>query len=521
MKNPILLALRCCALLSFLFSFVSYAQNDKTNAPKSSSSISQTDVYIAGSWYDRKTGQTFAAYYKNGKPVVLKQGQGPTQFSTVSLGRSIVINNNDIYVAGNILDADGHSLAAYWKNEQFQPIPIKIDQYGNKQTSYLNGIDISNGNIFMFPYQPGTLNEYYYFKNGQETNFPNEVPASVINDRVHFVSGNDVYVANATDEAAYWKNGAKVTLDNTLHVPNSVQVSSIFVSGSDVYVSGFKSYASKGADNTNKQMAVYWKNGQEIILSTGTGRYATRSTRSIFVSGNDVYVAGMSTDPNTGESMAVYWKNGQEVVLAKGPTFTQALAIAVSGSDVYVAGENSNRKVYWKNGQETNLTDCAEISSMVVSKRNGTISENRVVAKKESTNVSPSLVKENLSPKEEEANDFFEENKKRPGVITLPSGLQYEVIRQGTGPKPTLSDQVKILNSRTVMEGKDIKGVIKGQSPIIIRVADLLQGQAQGLLQMNVGSIYKLYVPAKLGHPKQTNHAIIFVMETELLEIVQ
>ncbi|MGE8427982.1 MAG: FKBP-type peptidyl-prolyl cis-trans isomerase N-terminal domain-containing protein [Sphingobacterium sp.] len=521
MKNLVLQALRCCALLSFLFSFTSYAQNNKTNSPKSNPSISQTDVYIAGSWYDRKAGQTFAAYYKNGKPVVLKEGQGATQFSTVSLGRSIVINNNDIYVAGNILDAEGHSLAAYWKNEQFQPIPIKVDQYGNKQTYYVTGIEISNGNIFMFPYQPGTLDEYYYFKNGQETNFPNEVPASVINDRVHFVSGNDVYVANSTDEAAYWKNGTKVTLDNTLHHPNSVQVSSIFVSGSDVYVSGFKSYASKGADNTNKQMALYWKNGQEIILSTGTGRYATRSTRSIFVSGNDVYVAGMSTDPTTGESMAVYWKNGQEVVLAKGQTFTQALAIAVSGSDVYVAGENSNRKVYWKNGQETNLTDCAEISSMVVSKGNGTISENRVVAKKENTNVSPSLVKEDLSPKEKEANDFFEENKKRPGVITLPSGLQYEVIRQGTGPKPLVTDQVKVDGIRTFMLGKEIKDVTKPSPPAIVTIIELIEGQKQGLLLMNVGSKYKFYVPAKLGFPRMNNPALIIVLETELLEIIK
>ncbi|KKO89269.1 hypothetical protein AAW12_24515 [Sphingobacterium sp. Ag1] len=515
MKNPILLALRCCALLSFLFSFVSYAQNDKTNAPKSSSSISQTDVYITGSWYDRKTGQTFAAYYKNGKPVVLKQGQGPTQFSTVSLGRSIVINNNDIYVAGNILDADGHSLAAYWKNEQFQPIPIKIDQYGNKQTSYLNGIDISNGNIFMFPYQPGTLNEYYYFKNGQETNFPNEVPSSVINDRVHFVSGNDVYVANATDEAAYWKNGAKVTLDNTLHHPNSVQVSSIFVSGNDVYVSGYKSYASKGADNTNKQMALYWKNGQEIILSTGTGRYATRLTSSIFVSGNDVYVAGMSRDPNTGESMAVYWKNGQEVVLAKGPTFTQALAIAVSGSDVYVAGENSNRKVYWKNGQETNLTDCAEISSMVVSKGGGNV-PNSTLNNVSANNTSDLTLKE-------KADQYLAQMRKVPGIIETPSGLLYQVFREGAGPKVTFDQRIAVNYRISFPDGIERGHYRGGNGGNMSASTFITKGMQEAVQLMRARGVYRFIIPYNLVYGKEGAKDIppyqVFIYDIETFEI--
>jgi len=515
MKNPILHALRCCALFSFLFSFVSYAQNNKTTSSKSSPSISQTDAYIAGSWYDRKTGQTFAAYYKNGKPVVLKQGQGPTQFSTVSLGRSIVLNDNDIYVAGNILDAEGHSLAAYWKNEQFQPIPIKIDQYGNKQTSFVSGIEISNGNIFMFPCQPGTLDEYYFFKNGQETNFPNEVPASVINDRVHFVSGNDVYVANSTDEAAYWKNGTKVTLDNTLHHPNSVQVSSIFVSGSDVYVSGFKSYASKGADNTNKQMALYWKNGQEVILSTGTGRYATRSTRSIFVSGNDVYVAGMSTDPNTGESMAVYWKNGQEVVLAKGPTFTQALAIAVSGSDVYVAGENSNRKVYWKNGQEINLTDCAEISSMVVSKGNGNVPNSTL------NNVSMNSTSDLIL--KEEADQYLAEMRKVPGMIETKSGLLYQVLKEGTGRKVSATDRVDVNNLISFPGGKKINHYVGGRHYISVENYNRQKGMQEAIPLLREGGKYRFIIPYNLADGKTGSGDIppyqVWIRDVEVYEI--
>lgn len=374
MKRSILLPLRWCAFLSFLFCFTSYAQNNTTQKNQNSTS-NQTDVYIAGSWYDKNTGHILAAYFKNGEPVVLKEGQDPGNFSVRSLAKSIYVEGNNIHVVGNTLDANNKEIAAYWKNQKFQPLSIKKDKYGNVENSSANGIEVSNGNVFIFPYQPGTDKNYYYLKNGQEMNFPNFVYPGNINDRVHFVAGDDIYLANYTDEAAYWKNGVKVSLDNTMHHPNRVQVSSIFVSGGDVYVSGYKSYAAKGADNTNRQMALYWKNGQEVILSIGTGRFGTRSTSSIFVSGNDVYVSGMSQDPNTGESIAMYWKNGQEVELAKGPTFTQTFAIAVAGNDVYVAGENFNRKVYWKNGREIELSNCSDIRSMVLSKGNGSVSK--------------------------------------------------------------------------------------------------------------------------------------------------
>jgi len=374
MKRSILQPLRWFALLSFLFCFISYAQDNNVQKNQNST-INQTDVYIAGSWYDKNTGHILAAYFKNGEPVVFKEGQDPGNFAVRSLAKSIYVEGNNIHVVGNTLDANNKEIAAYWKNQKFQPLSIKKDKYGNIENSSANGVEVSNGDVFIFPYQPGADKDYYYLKNGGEVNFPNFVKPENINDRVHFVSGNDIYLANFTDEAAYWKNGIKVSLDNTMHFPNSVQVSSIFVSGSDVYVSGYKSYASKGADNTNRQMALYWKNGQEVILSTGTGRFGTRTTSSIFVSGNDVYVSGMSQDPNTGESIAVYWKNGQEVVLAKGPTFTQTFAIAVAGNDVYVAGENFNRKVYWKNGREIELPNCSDIRYMVLSKGNGSVSK--------------------------------------------------------------------------------------------------------------------------------------------------
>ncbi|MGJ1435130.1 hypothetical protein [Sphingobacterium siyangense] len=461
MKNPILQPLRWCALFSFLFSFTTYAQNNKTTSPQQKSADNQTDVYIAGSWYDKNTGQILAAYFKNGEPVVLKEGQDPGIFAVRSLAKSIFVEGNNIHVVGNTLNASNKEIAAYWKNQKFQPLSIKKDKYGNIENSSATGIEVSNGNVFIFPYQPATVKDYYYLKNGQEMNFPNQVQSGVINDRVHFVSGNDVYLAHATDEAAYWKNGVKVSLNNTMHHPDGVQVSSIFVSGDDVYVSGYKSYASKGADNTNRQMALYWKNGQEVILSTGSGRFGTRSTSSIFVSGNDVYVSGMSQDPNTGESIAIYWKNGQEVVLAKGPTFTQTFAIAVAGNDVYVAGENANRKVYWKNGQEINLPNCSDLSSMMLAKGDG--NGNKVVFSNVENN-NPN-VPQIIEPKNYTVMDQFPRTTKIAWTAVA-NATEYEVIVEyaamSTNGDRSFKDAVKFypyLSGKTKAKAVTFDGV--------------------------------------------------------------
>jgi len=174
-----------------------------------------------------------------------------------------------------------------------------------------------------------------------------------------FVSGTDVYVAGIegngnngdTNFAKYWKNGVAVDVtDGT----QTSWVNSIFVSGNDVYLAG----AELGATTT---IAEYWKDGVAVALTDGT---EAAMAWSIYVSGTDVYVAGEETDPNTGYDVATYWLNGTPVELTGGSQDSLAFSILVSGSDVYVGGyyctvfgNNCNVAAYWKNGSLVPLTE--------------------------------------------------------------------------------------------------------------------------------------------------------------------
>jgi len=126
----------------------------------------------------------------------------------------------------------------------------------------------------------------------------------------------------------------------------------------------------------------------------------------------------------------------------------------------------------------------------------------------------------------QEGIDFLEKNKEKPGIITTASGLQYEVITQGGGPKPEATDTVKVN-----YEGKLINGTVfdssysRGQ-PIEFPLNGVIRGWTEGLQLMNTGSKYRLFIPSDLGYGREgmgsqipPNSTLIF--EVELLDIVK
>jgi FKBP-type peptidyl-prolyl cis-trans isomerase FklB len=95
---------------------------------------------------------------------------------------------------------------------------------------------------------------------------------------------------------------------------------------------------------------------------------------------------------------------------------------------------------------------------------------------------------------------FMDGNAKKPGVVSLPSGLQYTVIKMGTGPKPLLTDTVVIHYHGTFLDGKVFDSSVDRGQPATYAVSGFIQGWQEALQIMPVGSKWKLYVPSNLGY---------------------
>ncbi len=125
----------------------------------------------------------------------------------------------------------------------------------------------------------------------------------------------------------------------------------------------------------------------------------------------------------------------------------------------------------------------------------------------------------------DEGEKFLAENKKRPTVMTTASGLQYEIIQQGTGPKPTLEDKVTCHYIGKFLNGKEFDNSVARNKPETFPVSGVIKGWTEALLMMPQGSKWKLYVPYQLGYGMGDNSNIpggsVLVFDVELLEITK
>lgn len=121
---------------------------------------------------------------------------------------------------------------------------------------------------------------------------------------------------------------------------------------------------------------------------------------------------------------------------------------------------------------------------------------------------------------------FLSENAKRKGVEILPSGLQYEVITQGNGPKPASSDQVEVHYTGKLIDGTVFDSSVDRGVPATFGVTQVIPGWVEALQLMNAGSKWRLYIPSDLaygpngapGSPIGPNATLIF--DVELLRVI-
>jgi FKBP-type peptidyl-prolyl cis-trans isomerase len=118
---------------------------------------------------------------------------------------------------------------------------------------------------------------------------------------------------------------------------------------------------------------------------------------------------------------------------------------------------------------------------------------------------------------------FLAENAKKDSVQTLPSGLQYIVLKEGTGQKPTAHDTASVNYVGTTIDGTEFDSSFKRGKPAVFNVSNVIKGWTEGLQLMNIGSKYRFFIPYQLGYGEMGSQRIkpysTLIFEVELIAV--
>jgi FKBP-type peptidyl-prolyl cis-trans isomerase FklB len=130
-----------------------------------------------------------------------------------------------------------------------------------------------------------------------------------------------------------------------------------------------------------------------------------------------------------------------------------------------------------------------------------------------------------IDKQKDEGREFLEANKQKPGVIVLPEGIQYEVVKEGTGPKPAPTDKIKAHYKGALLDGKEFDSSFKRNQPFSAPLRSLIKGWQIAIPLMNQGSHWRLWIPSDLaygdrGAGNDIPGGATLLFEVELLEIL-
>ena len=136
------------------------------------------------------------------------------------------------------------------------------------------------------------------------------------------------------------------------------------------------------------------------------------------------------------------------------------------------------------------------------------------------------LQKERLEINKKAGEEFLNINRHKAGVVEQPSGLQYDVLKNGTGAKPTATDKVKSHYHGTLINGTVFDSSVQRGEPAVFGVSQVIPGWVEALQLMPVGSKWRLFIPSNLAYGEngagnliEPNSTLIF--DVELLDIVK
>lgn len=172
---------------------------------------------------------------------------------------------------------------------------------------------------------------------------------------------------------------------------------------------------------------------------------------------------------------------------------------------------------------DINLIKQGLVNGLRGSKIQMTAQEAQTYLQKTMQGIQAKKIEAQFGPNKIEGEKFLEENAKKPGVITTASGLQYEIIKKGTGKLPSDTSKVKVNYHGTLIDGTVFDSSVDRKEPVVFGVNQVIKGWTEALKLMPVGSKYKIYVPQQLAYGATAQGKIkpfsMLIFEVELLSI--
>ena len=166
----------------------------------------------------------------------------------------------------------------------------------------------------------------------------------------------------------------------------------------------------------------------------------------------------------------------------------------------YALGMSIGHQLQQMNATELNIDDFAKaIKDVFAANAQMTDAEAQAAVQ----NFFQQKVEEQAKAAKEEGENFLAENAKKPGVKTLPSGLQYEVLREGNGRKPSATDQVECHYEGTLINGQVFDSSYRRGETATFGLNQVIKGWTEGLQLMQEGAKYRFFIPYNLAYGEQ------------------
>lgn len=189
----------------------------------------------------------------------------------------------------------------------------------------------------------------------------------------------------------------------------------------------------------------------------------------------------------------------------------------ITGINQEVFGSDSTKSISLKNFMAGFITGTTGKKGLMTIEQAGETAQKKMVA------IRSKMMEKEYGPNKVAGEKFLAENKNKKDVKTLPSGVQYKVIKAGNGAMPSDTSMVKVHYEGRTLDGKVFDSSYKSGNPVTLRANQVIKGWTDALVHMPVGSVWEVYIPQDLAYGEREQGQIkpfsVLIFKIELLSI--